>query len=171
MKSITRRNLFKTSALTGGYFALMGVLSGCAGQAASSAPVASPKPTSNPNAPKVILEIGVKGEELAFDKTTLEAPAGSVITLKFNNTASGMPHNWVLVKPGTEEAVGSDGITAGDKNSYIKPNDPRVIAYTSLAPAKSTVTVTFDAPTLGDYPYICTFPGHNYLMKGVLKIK
>jgi azurin len=31
--------------------------------------------------------------------------------------------------------------------------------------------VTFDAPAAGQYPYVCTFPGHGVLMKGTLTIQ
>jgi len=29
---------------------------------------------------------------------------------------------------------------------------------------------TFTAPAAGTYPYICTFPGHYLMMKGVLTV-
>ena len=35
----------------------------------------------------------------------------------------------------------------------------------------NSVEVTFTAPsTPGDYPYICTVPGHFYMMKGIMKV-
>ncbi|MCW1968514.1 MAG: plastocyanin/azurin family copper-binding protein [Anaerolineae bacterium] len=168
MNTLTRRNLLKQ----------MGALAGMATLAAcSTAPAAAPanqapaKPTSNPNAPAVTLEIGVKGEELKFDKDRLEVPAGSRVTLRLNNTSAATPHNWVLVKAGSEEGVGNDGIAAGEKNSYVKPNDPRVLALTKLAAARATVEVTFDAPPVGTYAFVCTFPGHHFLMKGIFVVK
>jgi azurin len=30
--------------------------------------------------------------------------------------------------------------------------------------------VTFTAPAAGDYPYICTFPGHYMTMRGVMHV-
>ena len=27
------------------------------------------------------------------------------------------------------------------------------------------------APPAGDYPYICSFPGHHLIMRGVMKVK
>ena len=169
MITFSRRAMLKQlSALLGG-----AVLTAC-GESAPSNPAADaakPKPTSNPNAPAITLDISVKGEELKFDKEQLEAPAGSRITVRLNNTSAATPHNWVLVTAGSEEAVGNDGISAGEKNSYIKPNDPRVLAFTKLAGPRATADVTFDAPPAGTYTYICTFPGHHFLMKGKLVIK
>jgi azurin len=35
-----------------------------------------------------------------------------------------------------------------------------------------TYTLTFKAPAkVGDYPYVCTFPGHWTLMNGVMHVK
>jgi azurin len=116
------------------------------------------------------LEIGSVGDTMAFDKTTLEVKAGSkvTLTLKNNATSPAMKHNWSLVKPGTADTVGVAGIQAGEAKAYI-PDSPDVLAHTSLTNPGETATVTFTAPPAGEYPYICTFPGHYALMKGVLK--
>ncbi len=152
------------------------LLSGCGGSAA--APAAGASATAQAPAAaqqEVRLEIGNLGLELKFDKERLEAPAGSKITLVMKNDTqpdSGMQHNWVLVKPGTEPMVAADGISAGADNAWLKPNDDRVIAHTAkMAKGGESVTLTFDAPPPGEYPYICTFPGHAGVMKGVLVIK
>ena len=48
-----------------------------------------------------------------------------------------------------------------------------IIAHTELAGAGETVEVTFKVPAAaGDYPYICSFPGHYQAgMKGTLTVK
>jgi azurin len=162
---ISRRGFLKSLALAGGAVAGGALLSACGGGAATpAAPAAAP----------VTLEIGSKGDELAYDKTTLEAPAGSKITLKLKNNASeasGNKHNWVLTKTADADAVAIDGIAAGEANSYEKPGDARIIAAIKLIPPGQTGEVTFDAPPAGAYTYICTFPGHNVNMKGTLTIK
>jgi azurin len=154
--------------LGGGMMAGATVLAACGGGGA--APTAAPAA----GGAAVTLDIGSKGDELAYDKTTLEAPAGSKITLNFKNNSNpgaNLLHNWVLAKPGTAEAVEADGIAAGEANSYIKPNDDRVLAFTKMIKGGETASVTFDAPAAGEYPYVCTFPGHGVLMKGTLTIK
>lgn len=165
--NLSRRNFLKTVALGGGMVAGATVMAACGG-GGSAAPAAAPA------AAAVTLDIGSKGDELAYDKTALEAAAGSKITLNFKNNSNpgaNLLHNWVLTKPGTADAVEADGIAAGEANNYIKPNDDRVIAHTKLAKGGETVSVTFDAPAAGQYPYVCTFPGHGVLMKGTLTIK
>jgi azurin len=166
--NLSRRNFLKTVALGGGMMAGATVLAACGGGGAA--------PTTAPAAGggAVTLEIGSKGDELAFDKTTLEAPAGSKITLNFKNNSNpgaNLLHNWVLTKPGAAEGVEADGIAAGEANGYIKPNDDRVLANTKMIKGGETSSVTFDAPAAGQYPYVCTFPGHGVLMKGTLTIQ
>jgi azurin len=80
-------------------------------------------------------------------------------------------HNWVLVKPGTADGVAADGIAAGEANDYLKANDDRVLAHAKMVKGGDSSSATFDAPAAGAYDYICTFPGHAVLMKGVLTIK
>ena len=127
---------------------------------------AAPKPA--------ILEVGSKGDELAFNKTQLSAKAGQPIQLTFTNNSAknaGLQHNFVVVNPGTAESVGQAGITAGLEKGYI-PQSPDVIAHTSkLLNSGEKETIRFNAPKKpGDYPYICTFPGHYSVMKGVLTV-
>ncbi len=162
---ISRRGFLKSLALAGGAVAGGALLSACGGGAATpAAPAAAP----------VTLEIGSKGDELAYDKTTLEAPAGSKITLKLKNNASeasGNKHNWVLAKAADADLVAVDGIGAGDAAGYLKADDKRVIAFVKMVGPGQSGEVTFDAPAAGTYTYICTFPGHNVNMKGTLTIK
>ncbi len=150
------------------------LLSSC-GSSAGAPAASNPALAEKPAAAAVTLEIGNVGLELKFNKERLEAPAGSKITLVLKNDTqpdSGMQHNWVLVKPGMAPMVAADGISAGADNVWLKPKDDRVIAHTAkMAIGGESVTVTFDAPPPGEYPYICTFPGHAGVMKGVLVIK
>lgn len=163
----SRRQFLKTLSVAGGLAVAGGLLAACGGGEATPAPAGggdAPKP-------EVKLEIGSKGEELLFDKDTLSAPAGSRITLTFKNNSTALQHNWVLVKPGTSEQVSNDGLAAGEAKGYLKENDPNVIAHTRMIKAGESDTITFDAPPKGQYPYICTFPGHHVLMKGTLTIE
>lgn len=119
------------------------------------------------------IELATVGDTMAFDKTTLEAKAGGQVklTLKNNATSPAMQHDFVLVKPGTENDVGAAGIAAGPTKDYI-PDSPNVLAHTKLLKPGESDSITFTAPSQpGDYPYICTYPGHYAVMKGILKVK
>jgi azurin len=162
---LSRRRFLKTLSIAGGLAAGGSLLAACGGGEPT------PAPTAAGSGQAVTLEIGSKGEELLFDKDTLSAPAGSKITLTFKNNSTALQHNWVLIKPGTNEQVSNDGLAAGEAKGYLKENDPNVIAHTKMIKAGESDTITFDAPPKGQYPYICTFPGHHVLMKGTLTIE
>lgn len=160
----TRRGFLKTMALGGAMFAGAGVLAACGGGGA--APAAEAPAAS---AAAVTLDIGSKGDELAYDKTELKAAPGSKVTLNFKNNsqpAANLLHNWVLVNAGTADAVAADGISAGEAGGYLKADDDRVLAHTKMIKGGESDSITFDAPAAGTYDFLCTFPGHAVLMKG-----
>jgi azurin len=144
-----------------------------------SAPVLSSSPpvaSSVPAAPlqKIEIEIASVGETMAFDKTTLTVPSGAQVHLVFKNNAKSdvLLHNWVLVTTGTEAKVAADGLLSGADGGYLPGpfahTGSDVLAATPLAIPGKTSEITFMAPAPGKYPYICTFPGHYMMMKGVL---
>lgn len=164
---ITRRSFItKLTAFAAGAL----VLAACGGGGSAPAPAAPAKTAGG----EVVLEIGSKGDELLFDKTALEAPAGSKITLKLKNnaTVASTLHNWVLAaSTSAADAIAADGIAAGEAAGYVKANDTRVLAKTKMIKGGETDSITFDAPKAGTYTFVCTFPGHSALMKGTLTIK
>ena len=87
-----------------------------------------------------------------------------------------MPHNLVLVKPGTVEEVGTKSFAMlndpdAGKEHYV-PETASVLAHTFVVPAGGQHTLHFKVPNRpGDYPYICTFPGHWQAMQGVLVVE
>ncbi len=166
VSNMTRRKFLKSIGLVGGLAVVGGALAACGGGEPTPAPSAG-----GASGQAATLEISAKGEELLYDKDKLSAPAGSKITLTFKNPSTMLQHNWVLVKPGTEDQVANDGLAAGEANGYLKANDPNVLAATKLVKSGESDTITFDAPAKGSYPYICTFPGHHVLMKGTLTIE
>ena len=145
--------------------------------ATTTAAVAAP-PTPLPSgaapaAPAAVVELAIAsvGDTMAFDKKELTVPAGATVhvTLKNNGTMAAMTHNWVLVKTGTEASVALAGLEKAPDAGFVVPG-PDVLAFTPLAAPKQAAEVTFTAPAPGKYPYVCTFPGHYLLMKGVLTV-
>jgi azurin len=112
---------------------------------------------------------------LQFAQRELRAKAGERISLTLEN-GDLMPHNWVLGKPGTLEKISDDA----DRNlanpkalsqSYV-PQIPEVLASTRLTNPDTSTTIHFTLPAeKGDYPYLCTFPGHTKIMRGVLHVE
>ena len=147
--------------------------------AASTAapPAPTPTQTAPPEAPKpevkkVELAIESVANTMTYNKKELTAPAGSEVHLAFKNNAtmSTLPHNWVLVKTGTEASVAAAGLKMGEAAGYIDVRNHDMIAHTPLAKPGESNDVTFTAPEAGTYPFICTVPGHYMMMKGVFTV-
>ena len=82
----------------------------------------------------------------------------------------------MIVKPGAVTEVGEASFAmlndpkAGEKH-YIPATD-QVIAHTFVVPAGGKHTLSMKAPAeAGEYPFICTFPGHWQAMRGVLIVE
>jgi azurin len=120
----------------------------------------------------VEIQIASLANTMTFDKKELSVPAGAEVHLTFKNnaTSSVLGHNWVLITPGTEASVAAAGLKLGETAGYLDVRDHDVLANTPLAKPGETVDVTFTAPDAGKYTYICTFPGHYMMMKGVLTV-
>ncbi|WP_019990896.1 PVC-type heme-binding CxxCH protein [Rudanella lutea] len=127
----------------------------------------------DPNAQ--VVRIKTIREEMRFDKKTFEVTAGKPVVIILENPDA-MQHNLVVVKPKSMERIGklADAmITAKDgaEKNYV-PESSDILAATTLVNPNQTVRVTFKAPDQpGDYPFVCTFPGHWRIMNGVMKVK
>ncbi|MFK7814558.1 MAG: plastocyanin/azurin family copper-binding protein, partial [Maribacter sp.] len=112
--------------------------------------------------------------EMKYDLSEFVVKAGETVTLVFENNDF-MQHNLLILAEGSMEKVGA----AADKlaqdpnaadSSYI-PKMPEVLQSTKLVNPNEKVTLTFTAPSEpGEYPYVCTFPGHWRIMQGVMKV-
>jgi azurin len=117
-------------------------------------------------------------DQMQYDKQTLTVPAScKEVTLALHHTGKlpreAMGHNWVLVNAADFNAVANAGMAAGLANDYVPAGDMRVLAHTKTIGGGQTTSITFPTSILkpgGDYRYLCTFPGHNALMRGTFKI-
>ena len=115
-------------------------------------------------------------EQMRYDTPRLVVEAGKPFEVIFENVDL-MPHNFVVVQPGTRQAVAEAAQTMKpdslDKQgrAYIpqdrKNTDKRVIAATKLTEPGQKETIKVTAPSKeGEYEYVCTFPGHWMIMWG-----
>ena len=121
----------------------------------------------------VKLRIASDGDEMAFKPNRLTCPAGAEIHLSFHHAGeiSSDPHDWVLLKPGTEKAFLADADRQTDDTVVVPPADADMaLAATPLCPKGKTVSVTFTAPSPGDYPFVCSVAGHGESMNGILTV-
>lgn len=121
-----------------------------------------------------VIELGALHGKMRFDREELSALPGARIRLVFKNTDE-MQHNWILLKPGKDvtlriaQKAWAMGATAQLKQ--FVPEDPAVIVHTRVLNPQESDTIEFTAPEQeGDYPYVCTLPGHAFSMKGILRV-
>jgi azurin len=115
---------------------------------------------------------------MQYDKKELAVPADCAsVTVTIHHAgklpAAAMGHNWVLVSTPDLTAVANAGMSAGLAANYVPDGDKRVLAHTKVIGGGESASVTFATATLkkgGDYSYLCTFPGHNALMRGKFKL-
>ncbi len=122
----------------------------------------------------IILKLEAVPGKMIYDQDTLVVKAGQKVVLVFNNEDN-MAHNVVIVKPGQKERIGTlADEMASQKDAYEKgfiPDSKDVLYFTPLVNSGKNYKLEFIAPMQkGEYPYICTFPGHWRLMNGILKV-
>ncbi|MBI1369382.1 MAG: hypothetical protein GC162_12105 [Planctomycetes bacterium] len=118
--------------------------------------------------------IGVIPGALKYNVTRFDAHPGDRVTLTFTNNGL-MPHNLVLAaQPDSAEALlaAATAIAADGYERSFVPDTPLVLTATKLLDVKKSQTLKFTAPdTPGEYTYMCTFPGHGIIMRGVLRVR
>jgi azurin len=112
-------------------------------------------------------------EQMRFDTPRLVVEAGKAFELIFENVDF-MPHNLVVVRPGTRDRVGTvaASMRPEDLDAEGRAFVPRldsVLAATRMLGNGERETLRLTAPLEeGDYEYVCTFPGHHQVMWGWL---
>jgi azurin len=109
---------------------------------------------------------------LKYDNTLLTVKAGAHVRLVFKNNDD-MLHNLVIVNPGRGDAIGQAALALGLDglaSNYV-PDSADVLHHTALLQPGGTEAIFFIAPDKpGDYEFLCTFPGHFQLMRGILRV-
>ena len=113
------------------------------------------------------IRMGVK-PGLKFDLPGFHAKPGEEVELIFTNNDE-MMHNIVFTKPGTRLQVVEAAIALGAEGlaKHFVPEIPAVLASTPVVQPGQAFTLKFKAPNEpAEYPYVCTFPGHGFVMHG-----
>lgn len=137
-----------------------------------SSAVTSAKNTRSSNA--TVIDLKVEKEIMQYDKKLITVKAGQKVVINLENP-DGMQHNLLIIKPGSLQKVGkaADDMLSDPKaaeKQYV-PKIPEVLFSTKLVSTGETYTLEFTVPSVpGDYPYVCTFPGHWRGMNGILRV-
>lgn len=132
--------------------------------------------SAEPAAGKIdkVIVLKVLKDVMKYDKELITAKAGTTIQIVLQNPDF-MQHNLLVLRPGSTDRVGAEAdkmVTDpnGAKMHYV-PRMPDVIASTPMINPGGKFTLLVKIPNVpGDYPYICTFPGHWRIMKGILRV-
>ena len=146
------------------------LLAGCLLLGAGTPSDSAARPQTPPRATvDSVITIKAVGSKLEYETTELELEAGSTVTIRLDNSESTMPHNVVLLTArGHIRTVGIAGLQARQTDYVPESESDKILAHTTLARPGQVVEMTFEVPPPGEYPYICTYPGHFQTMRGTL---
>ena len=112
---------------------------------------------------------------MAYDRVHIVVQAGQPLEITFENPDT-MAHNLVIVVPGALAEIGivASHMVDDSENWHGKkyvPNSEKVLFATRLLRFQESDTIRIVAPeTVGEYPYLCTYPGHWASMSGILHV-
>lgn len=123
---------------------------------------------------KIVLEL-YAGDDMKFNTKVLKAKVGQPVKLSLKHTGTApvtsMGHNVVILKP--EASVGKFANAAIDakETAYIPAGfEQDVVAHTKMLGGGESDTIEFTFEAAGEYVFMCSFPGHSALMKGIVKV-
>lgn len=113
--------------------------------------------------------------KMAFNVTEITIKAGRKYQFILENPDL-MLHNLVITQPGKESAVGEMADAMASRpdamaKHYVPDTDMIIFSTPQIAHGQK-VELTFATPNMpGRYPFICTFPGHWRMMRGVIIVE
>ena len=170
-------------------FALFSLI-GCGSEAPAPAPVPvpaeapkpapAPPPAPEPEAAGPVTPdeegvVRIEGLDTMKYNTDRIEVTGTKVKLELKHVGkmakNVMGHNLVVLQSGTDVMAWSATTLMMADSDYIPPNDPKVIAHTKLIGGGESDLIEFELPGPGEYPFVCSFPGHAAIMQGVLVAK
>lgn len=114
-------------------------------------------------------------DAMKFDVSEIKVKAGEEIKLTLNHTGKlgkdVMGHNFVVLAKGTDVQAFANAAIQAKANDYIPEGNDSVLAHTKVIGGGESDTITFTLKEKGTYEFICSFPGHSFMMKGVIIVE
>lgn len=115
-------------------------------------------------------------DQMQFSTNELKAVAGKPIKLTLKHVGKipkeAMGHNLVVLQEGTDQSAFALKANEAKATDYIPESEKAsIIAHTKLIGGGEEDTIEFIIDKKGSYPFICSFPGHVAMMKGVLIVE
>ena len=113
-------------------------------------------------------------EQMLYDKTLIVVEPGKPVEIILKNDDA-MQHNFMIVAPGALEEIGQIAEKmAPQPDAFLRlyvPDSPKVLFATKLLDPGQQTKLAFTAPAQpGEYPYLCSYPGHWRRMTGTLAV-
>lgn len=128
-------------------------------------------PASWKNGADITITIGVK-PGLKYDIEKFGVKPNAKVKLVFVNNDD-MQHNLLVVMPKAADEVGEMALKLGLDGAAMNyvPQSKKILYHTKLLQPRSKETIYFTAPAKeGNYEYVCTYPGHYMIMRGIMKV-
>lgn len=132
---------------------------------------------SNASAEDAKIEI-TGNDQMQYNIKAFEVTEGQKVVLSFKHIgqlpAIAMGHNVVILKSGTAVPAFATKCAPAKDTGYIPQDEEskkELVAHTKMLGGGESEEITFTAPAAGDYPFICSFPGHFAIMQGVMTVK
>ncbi|MAQ91021.1 MAG: dehydrogenase [Rhodopirellula sp.] len=111
---------------------------------------------------------------MIYDRPHIYVQAGKPVEIVFENVDI-MPHNLLVTVPGAREEVGilaeKLGATPEGLAKEFVPDSDKVLFSTGMLQAGQQQRLQITAPSeVGEYSYVCTFPGHWRTMYGTMHV-
>lgn len=117
-------------------------------------------------------------DQMQYNTKAFEVTEGETVVLSFKHIgqlpAVAMGHNVVILKSGTAVPAFATKCAPARETGHIPQDEESkasIIAHTKMLGGGESDEITFTAPAPGEYPFICTFPGHFAIMQGVMTVK
>ncbi len=127
--------------------------------------------TSQSHQGKSVVQMGALGG-LRYEFTKFFVAPGTAVELILQNRDE-MMHNLVITRPGAHMKVVMQAVQLGAsaaKMDFI-PKSAEVLWSIGVVKPGAAKTLRFTTPTtLGEYPYVCTYPGHGFVMFGTMVV-
>jgi azurin len=117
-------------------------------------------------------------DQMQYNIKAFEVTEGQKVVLSLKHIgqlpAVAMGHNVVILAAGTAVPAFATKCAPAKDTDYIPQDEDskkEMIAHTKLLGGGESDQITFTAPAAGEYPFICSFPGHFAIMQGVMTVK
>jgi azurin len=125
-------------------------------------------------AAETVIEIEAN-DQMRFNTAGFEVVTGQSVTVILKNVGTlpkvAMGHNLVILVEGfTAAQFGAEAMTAAATGYIPVELKNKIIAHTRLLGPGEQDEIVFTAPAPGTYEFLCSFPGHFSLMRGVMTV-